>query len=111
MSEGERSQGLSSGVWMGIGILGVFLVGGCLLACLGFLGLGFALPAVQRARQAEQAEANARQAVEAAAEQAAEDGARAAESPDTKSDEGPLDQKSTEAEQQETPAKDRPDDE
>jgi uncharacterized iron-regulated membrane protein len=107
MSDGERSQGLSSGMWMGIGVLGVFLAGGCLLACLGLAGLGFALPAVQKARQAaQQAEANARQAAEAAAQQAAQETARAAESPAAKPDEEPPTERTTQPEQDEIPPKD-----
>ena len=113
MSEGERTQGLSSGAWMGIGILGVFLAGGCLLACLGLAGLGFALPAVNKARQAaQQAEANARarQAAEAALRQAAEETARTAESPAAKTDEQPLSEGAAQAEQDATPEEngDRP---
>ncbi len=112
MSEGERSQGLSSGMWMGIGILGVFLAGGCLLACLGLVGLGFALPAAAKARQAaQQAEANARQAAEAAAQQAAEESSRAAESPAANADEDPLTERTVQPEQDAIPPKcgDRPD--
>jgi nucleoid-associated protein YgaU len=111
MSEGEKSQGLSSGMWMGIGIVGVFLAGGCLLACLGLLGLGFALPAVQQARQAAaQAEVDARQAAEAAAQQAAEETARTVESPAAKAEEDSLKEGTTQPEQDETPPKnaDRP---
>jgi Tfp pilus assembly protein PilX len=99
---------------MGIGILGVFLAGGCLLACLGLAGLGFALPAVNKARQAAQAEANARQrqAAEAALRQAAEETARTVESPAAKPDGEPLAERTNQPEQDEIPEKngDRRDD-
>jgi hypothetical protein len=100
MSEGERSQGPSSGMWLGIGALGIFLAGGCLLACLGLVGLGFALPAAQKAKQAARAEAEANEAQR----QAAEAKARALAPPGAASDESPPTEGPTEPEQEETPA-------
>jgi hypothetical protein len=94
-------------MWVGIGVLGMLLAGGCLVACLGLVGLGFALPAAAKARQAaQQAEANARQAAEAAAQQVAEGKARAADSPAANTEDGPLKEGTAEPEQDETHPRD-----
>jgi hypothetical protein len=105
MADDEKSQGLSSGMWMGIGILGVFLAGGCLLACLGLVGLGFALPAAKQAQQAARAQAEAHEAQRQAAQQAAQENARTSESPAEKADEVPLNQGTSEPQHDATPAK------
>jgi hypothetical protein len=65
MSEQERPSGTSSSTWIIIGVIGLVVGGGCLVACLGVIG-GFALPMRQAQRQAVEAEAVRQQAVEEA---------------------------------------------
>jgi hypothetical protein len=98
MSEGEQSHGPSSGTWLGLGVIGIFLAGGCLVACLGLVGLGFALPAVQKAKQAARAQAEAHEA----ARQAAEAQAPAERSADRMSDDAPPKEEAGQPEQAET---------
>ena len=69
MSEQEQPSGTSSSTWIIIGVIALVAGGGCLVACLGLLGIGFALPMRQAQQQAIQAEA-ARQELKKAGERA-----------------------------------------
>jgi hypothetical protein len=67
----ETTSGLSTGAWIVIGVIGVVVVGGCMVGCLGMVGLGFILPARQ-AQQAAEAEAVRQQAQDTATQIQAE---------------------------------------
>ncbi|MBI3865388.1 MAG: hypothetical protein HY290_26230 [Planctomycetia bacterium] len=74
MSESEHDQppGPSKGTLLAFGVGGIVIVSLVLIVCTGMVGLGFMMPAMQRTREAQRAEAAARLAAEEAVKQRTE---------------------------------------
>jgi uncharacterized iron-regulated membrane protein len=109
MSESEKSSGLSTGMIIVIGVVCILVAGGCLVACAGLAGVGFMLPAVRQAQQAQEvmrAEEAARQAAENA-----EAKAQAAQKTATETGDRPATDETAQPAADDAPAKDEPRDE